>query len=268
MELKELQLSELKILSEFKRICEENNLTYFLQAGTLLGAVRHGGFIPWDDDIDVSMPRSDYDRLALLCREKLGRGFFFQDSSTDPCFPYCFSKIRRMGTEVYEEHLKNVRIHKGHYIDIFPLDVCPRNEFLARLYFKSVTMVISAYMAKVNPDFVCGYRKKTARLMWRLLKRLSVEKLGRLRDRIAILPSAFGSSGRLCTVGGIHGYPAETYESEWFSNTVRMTFENMSFSAPSGWNEILTHMYGDYMTPVDTEHREGHFVKMKEEDRE
>ena len=260
-ERRELQLSELDILIEFRRICEENGLRYYLQAGTLLGAVRHGGFIPWDDDIDVSMPRKDYDIFSSLCPGKLGKDYFFQNSCTDPNFPYYFSKIRKNGTEVYEEHLKNVRIHKGQYIDIFPLDVCPRGDRVARFYFKAVTMVICAYMAKVNPDFVCEYRKPAARLMLSVLRCFPLGMLRQLRKLIVALPRRLGSSGRLCTVGGVHGYPAETYEAEWFSDTVQMSFENTLFTAPSGWNRILKHMYGDYMTPEREDERHGHFQK-------
>lgn len=260
-ELRELQLSELGILFEFKKLCEQQGLTYYLTAGTLLGAVRHGGFIPWDDDIDIAMPRRDYDRLSELCREKLGREFFFQDSFTDNNFPYYFSKIRRNGTEVYEEHLKNVKIHKGQYVDIFPLDICPRNDALARLYFKLVTMVICAYMAKVNPDFVCGYRNPLARLMLKLLMRLPTDKIRSLRGWTVNIPARFGCKGRLCTVGGTHGYPAETYEAEWFSGTEQMTFENISFNVPSGWDRILHHMYGDYMIPAEEKDRRGHFCQ-------
>ena len=108
-------------------------------------------------------------------------------------------------------------MHKGQYIDIFPLDICPENGAPAKLYFKLVTMVTCAYMAKVNPDFVCGYKKPPARLMLKILICLPIEKLRSLRGRIIDLPARLGCSGRLCTVGGAHGYPAETYKAEWFS---------------------------------------------------
>ena len=267
-ELRKLQLSELNILIEFKRLCEKYALTYYLTAGTLLGAVRHKGFIPWDDDIDIAMPRRDYDRLSALCSEDLDGKYFFQDSFTDKNFPYCFSKIRRNGTEVYEEHLKNVKIHKGQYIDIFPLDVCPRNDTLARSYFKLVTMVICAYMAKVNPDFVCGYRNPFARAALRLLTCLPIGGIRSLRGWVVDLPARIGCKGRLCTVGGAHGCPAETYEAEWFSGTEQMTFENISFNVPSGWDRILSHMYGDYMTLPDRTGRAGHFANRESRENE
>ena len=82
--LRQLQLSELEILKEFVRICEKHHLKYVLTGGTLLGAVRHGGFIPWDDDIDVAMLRADYDRFAQLCKDELGPKFFYQSPATDP----------------------------------------------------------------------------------------------------------------------------------------------------------------------------------------
>ena len=82
--LRQLQLVELEILNEFVRICDEYKLQYFLVGGTLLGAVRHQGFIPWDDDIDVAMPRQDYDSFAEICAKELKRQYFYQSADTDP----------------------------------------------------------------------------------------------------------------------------------------------------------------------------------------
>ena len=259
MELRELQLSELEILREYIRICDDNGLRYFIQAGTLLGAVRHEGFIPWDDDIDLSMPREDYDRLAQLCQKELDSRFFFQNSYSDSNFPFCFSKIRKNGTEVYEESMKNVKMHKGRFIDIFPLDVCPQNEAMARMYFRLVTLTTNAYMAKVDPDFVNPYKNHLTHLMLRVMAHLSIPQIRSLRTWIVKLPMHFKCKGRLCTVGGAHGYPTETYDEEWFSGTEQMAFEDMRLNVPSGWNMILRHMYGDYMKPVAQENRQGHF---------
>ena len=95
MDLRDIQLEELNILREFCRVCEALNLRYYLTAGTLLGAVRHRGFIPWDDDIDIAMPREDYDRLSRHWREVLSPGYTYQDYRSEPNFPYYFAKVRK-----------------------------------------------------------------------------------------------------------------------------------------------------------------------------
>ena len=93
-ELRALQLDEVTVLDELDRICKKHGLRYYLTAGTLLGAVRHGGFIPWDDDIDVAMPREDYDRLYRICKTELRDGFFFQCEKTERLHTFFFAKIR------------------------------------------------------------------------------------------------------------------------------------------------------------------------------
>ena len=141
------QISELEILMEFKRICSSNNLQYYLTAGTLLGAVRHQGFIPWDDDIDIAMPRKDFKKFGELCRCQLKKDFYYQDCRTEPDYPYYFAKLRKEGTEVCEPCLEAVNIRKGHYIDIFPLDRCPNSSVAAQLFFKLIALFTAALQA-------------------------------------------------------------------------------------------------------------------------
>lgn len=263
-ELRELQLSELEILKVFKSLCEKYHLKYYLTAGTLLGAVRHGGFIPWDDDIDVAMPRDDYDRFAAICKTDLPNIFFYQSTETDPNFPYFFSKIRRNGTEVYEPHLDKVDIHKGHYIDIFPMDICPRNNILAILYFKINELLTCAYVGQIDSAFTCGYVKKYMRFLYSFFSKFSLDFLRRMRNNLALLPGKIRNTGRLCTVGGAHGYPVETYSSEWYSESVLMRFENEEYSVPKYWAEVLQNMYGNYMELPDEKSRKGHFEVINE----
>ena len=167
-----LQLEELKIWQDFHCFCEKNNLTYYFTAGSLLGAVRHKGFIPWDDDIDIAMPRKDYDRTADLWAKEPIAGYCFQNSFTEPNFPYYFSKIRKHGTEVYEPFFSKINMHKGIYIDIFPLDPCPSIESLAKLYFKAMEVITSAISSQVNPDFSCGYRKWYMLFLYHIFRRI------------------------------------------------------------------------------------------------
>ena len=256
-ELRQLQLSELEILIVFKRICEENHLRYYLHAGTLLGAVRHQGFIPWDDDIDVCMPRDDYDRLASI---SLPKGYYYQDSFCEPNFPFFFAKIRKEDTTVFEPYLENLQIRKGQYIDVFPLDVCPEGDTLGYYYFKVVGHFNSVYMGRVNSSFICGYKKSYMKWLYAHMVFWPIERIRRLRQSISLLPAKICSGKRVCSVGGVHGYPAEAFQTSWYNKTVFISFEGEEFPAPGEWDAVLTNMYGDYLTPPDEEDRNGHFA--------
>lgn len=258
-ELRSLQLSELEILQMFKQLCESNHLRFYITAGTLLGAVRHQGFIPWDDDIDVVMPRKDYDKLRDICKSELPSDYYFQDSFTEENFPYFFSKIRKCGTEVYEPCLDKVNIRKGIYIDILPLDACPKRDKSAYIFFKFIGLFSSVYMGKVNADFVCGYTKKYIRFLYSILVKLPLTTIRSMRENAVRFCGKFCDWKRLCTVGGAHGYPAETYDAAWFDGEMALPFEGHLFPVPVGWDQLLKNMYGNYMQSPDEENRKGHF---------
>ncbi len=119
----------LEIVSEVKRICKKNGIKYSMIAGTLLGAVRHHGFIPWDDDLDIGMLRRDYERFLQVARKELCRQYFLQTWETDKNFVLPFAKIRKNGTKLVEKNSADVKMHQGIYIDIFPFDNLPRKAF-------------------------------------------------------------------------------------------------------------------------------------------
>lgn len=261
MEHRELQIQELEILLEFQRICQRHGLRYFLTAGTLLGAVRHSGFIPWDDDIDIAMPREDFERLPVVCRTELDLQYFFQDYTTEPNFPYYFAKIRKNGTEVYEAGLDDIEMHKGVYIDIFPLDICPDRAWKAVLFFKGVELLNCALLSKVSKRFLCGYRKWYMRTAYHTLRHLPKGALFALREWLRKAMAVGASGKRLCTVSGRHGYPRETYQVQWFERAQELYFEGRTFPVPGGWDELLCSMYGDYMTIPPEEEQERHFTE-------
>lgn len=255
-----LQLDELTVLEELDRICKKHGLRYFLTAGTLLGAVRHKGFIPWDDDIDVAMPREDYDRLAKLCEREgeLAEGFFYQSEKTERLHTFFFAKIRKDGTEVTEHLLEGVDIHNGCYVDIFPLDKCPKIPALAKLYFKTIQMLNCAIISKVSADFKDEYKPFT-RFVFKCVRLLPFGALRALRRFVRWFYSVFSTGKLWCTVAGSHGFPRESYLPGWFGGEVMLEFEGKEYPAPIGYKELLTNMYGDYMTPPAEDDRGGHF---------
>jgi len=257
--LRQLQLEEKKILQDFQQLCNNHGLIFYISAGTLLGSVRHGGFIPWDDDIDVIMPRKDFDQLSAIFADSPLKNYFFQTRNTDPGYPYFFAKLRKNGTHVEEPSLRETSMHKGIYIDIFPLDICPRSDWGGRLYFKWVEQLQCAVMANVNPGFSCGYTKKYMVALHKSLTLLPTYWIDRLWHMTRYVLKTFCRGTRLSTACASHGYPYETYDSGWFSSVVQMRFEDTFLPAPAGWHELLTNMYGNYMAPPPEEERQGHF---------
>ena len=140
-ELKKLQNIEFEILLEFDRICKKHNIMYQLFAGTLLGAIRHRGFIPWDDDIDVCLLRKDYNVFIDVCRTELDSKYFLQTYETDKHSIWQFAKIRKNNTLFLEDAVSECDIHHGIFIDIFPFDNVFPNTFTGRLQRKILNLM-------------------------------------------------------------------------------------------------------------------------------
>lgn len=262
-DLADLKAKELDILVKFDRMCKENNLRYFITAGTLLGAVRHKGFIPWDDDIDVVMLRKDFKKLNGVCKKALPEGLFLQDKKNDKGYPFHFDKIRLDNTEVIDPFLEGVNMHKGIYIDVFPVDKCPTNDKLAQFMFKWVSTTSYALIAKQNKDFDFDYTKKSARMLYHFMIKMPRGFVIAMRDFVVGIFNVFCSGKKLCTVSGAHGFPRETYKSEWFEEKIMLPFESGEYPAPKGYDSLLTNMYGDYMKPPEENEKNGHFTSVE-----
>lgn len=129
--LRRLQHTELELLREVDRICRKNHIHYNIIAGTLLGAVRHGGFIPWDDDADVAMMRQDYEKFCKVCVTDLDmEKFYFQDQKNTKGYRWGYGKLRRKDTLFLREYQEHMPYGQGVFIDIFPLDYVPENYVL------------------------------------------------------------------------------------------------------------------------------------------
>ena len=156
-ELKELQEVAKQIVSEIHRVCKELGIGYFVCGGTMLGYLRHGGFIPWDDDIDVGMLREDYERFkaeapAIINSDK----FFLQTRASDPKIPYLFSKVRMNGTSYITEYNKYRDFHKGICVDIFPFDAVPNDTKELRSFKKKVRKIEAKHNKTVNRQYPKG----------------------------------------------------------------------------------------------------------------
>lgn len=130
--LRKLQLAELEILKDIDRVCRDNAIPYFLDSGTLLGAVRHKGFIPWDDDVDLGMLRPDYERFLQVAPQALGEGYEVSDPHLCPEFAGMFAKVWKRGTKFFTEETIEAHIPQGIFVDIFPYDPLHSDAALAK----------------------------------------------------------------------------------------------------------------------------------------
>ena len=248
--LKKLQKTELEILLEVDRICKDNNITYQLHAGTLLGAVRHKGFIPWDDDIDILMPIKDYNKFCKVCRSNLNEDYFLQTILTDK-FNHFFAKVRKNGTQMVEEGLCNLK-SQGIWIDIFPLVKVDKSTSWLSKHNKRLHS-LRRFLKKVNstaPLKQLTIDKKLLRLM---PKRL-IHAVAGIYSRLL-----FHNNKRYdacCCLDGGDCFQSR-FPSDLFDETCEVEFEGHLFPAPKQYDKYLTMAYGDYMTPPPPEKRNG-----------
>lgn len=254
--LPKLHNCQLIIANEIKRLCDKHNIKYFIVAGTLLGAVRHGGFIPWDDDMDIGMLREDYEKFISVAKAELGEDFFLQTTETDANYGLPFAKILLNGT-VLVEATAGSNAKKGIFVDIFPFDISPEEENLKNQHDKKTYLYKRLLLAKLNYN-VCAKNDYVKRLIYFVLKIMasfySHDKLYKKLDE-EITKYNSKSSSKIVNIGGAYGYTKETIEKDWVRETVEIPFENMTISAPVDYIKYLEKFYGDYMTPPPEDKR-------------
>lgn len=256
--LPKLHSCEMIIAKEIKRICEENGIKYFIIAGTLLGAVRHKGFIPWDDDMDIGMLREDYERFLQIAKKDLSGQFFLQTTETDSAYGLNFAKIMLKNTVVSEGTAANSAAN-GIFIDVFPFDAVPESEKEEAKHKKRTYFLRRLLLAKQNYN-VCGKKEYVKRLVYMGLKIISAfysrEKLCKKLDCECERYNATSKTPeRIVNIGGAYGYNKETILRRWVDSTVELPFEDFTIAAPVGYIEYLEYFYGDYMTPPPEDKR-------------
>lgn len=244
--LRALQLTQLEILKVFDKFCREHDLKYSLYAGSLLGAVRHQGFIPWDDDLDVCMDRADYDRFLELWQRGPVEGYVLQNKENSKYFDQSFTKLRKDHTTFLQDEWEIGNHHTGIFLDIFPIDRMPGGRW-NRTVFKARCMVYQLLTREFVPKkgnalvrfgssviLKCIPAAKRPRLRRELLKNITKYNEDPTLERIFIE-----------TVGSLR----KTYAPDLADRFVKLPFEDGEFWCFEGWHEHLKTMFGDYMTP-------------------
>ncbi len=244
-EIREHQECIYRILEEFDRICRENDIPYQLFAGSLLGAVRHSDFIPWDDDLDVIMLRKDYERFLETAPQALDCDRFFLQKEYSEHWPMFFSKLRMNGTACIEKfHPKDPKQHQGIYIDIFPCDNASDNAFVRKLQFAASKIVITKCLHRRGYD--------TDSRMKKIAMAVSVFLPAKPFIRLARLDRASASGYVHSCFGASHSYGKSFYKREWLTESVPHAFRTGMYPVSEHYDELLTCLYGDYhQIPAD-----------------
>ena len=261
----ELHQYNLAALKAFASFCEEHNLKWYAIGGTLLGAVRHKGFIPWDDDVDVAMPRADYDKLVSLAKE-FPKPFVLEEYRYNKEFQSYFAKLRSEEIELLETVTEEKDKRRGYLVDIMPLDGTPNNTFLRKIYFARVMLL----------RFLCGAANVhtgilTSRPKWeqivlkmcrglRLYKIVTVEKVYRQMDKV-FRKQQVETASYIGTIMGAYK-TREIVPAGYFGlkeKPVYLDFEDMKVRAPKQYEPYLTHMYGEYKNLPPEDQRKAHY---------
>lgn len=238
------------ILKRIDSICRNNNLTYYLYAGSLLGAVRHGGFIPWDDDLDIAMPRDDYNKLAeIINTDSDDLCFISYNYNDDTIYP--FGKVCDTSTCMIEKNFRPV-LNYGAFVDVFPLDFVSNNPLLRNLecfYYSTFNRII-AHSSRIGFDKSGSFFRDSARTVsYYLCRHMNTFKL------ISVFDRQLRSMHKQET--DYIGLPwFVVYPSRFFSDTCDVTFEGLNVMAPKDYDGVLAYAYGDYMTLPPVEQRQ------------
>lgn len=254
--LNKVQKIQLEMAKEIKRVCEENDIRYFLYRGTFLGAVRHKGVIPWDDDMDFGMLRPDYEKFCRIAPEKLGKAYFFQNWHTDENYALPLGKVRKRGTVFVEAKSARLR-ENGIYIDIYPLDFAPEGDTERR---KLAGKLLHLFRMKLMKS---GYTpwKEEDRTVWK-------KRIGYLAYQLAALPFSHKALIRKYeelvravpesnTIYEQSALPVVYYfDRDWCEKLAEYPYEDTTFTGPENYDAFLSCLYGDYMTLPPEDKRE------------
>lgn len=255
-DLRKMQLIQLEMLIEVDRICKKNSIKYSIIAGTLLGAVRHKGYIPWDDDADVALLRPEYERFYKACETDLDHSrFYFQNHSNTPEYRWGYGKIRRKGTEFIRKGQEHMPYESGVFIDIFPLDNVPNNTMIRKIHNFSCTVVRKLLWSKVGAksdsnkfmralySVLAIIPKDFIFFLYTLLKKTSNKRKTKL-VRILTFPTPDN---------GYYGYYRR-----WYEELDSFEFEGYQFPGPKEYDEYLSFKFGNYHEPPPLNQRQGH----------
>lgn len=243
-ELKGLHEVLLELLVEFDRICKKNNIIYSIDGGTLLGAIRHEGFVPWDDDADVIMVRSQYEKFRKVCAMDLNaEKFYFQDMRNTRGYRWGYGKLRRKGTKCVRLNQEHMPYHQGIYLDIFVCDNVPEN-YPLRCIFNFVSYIYrKIFWSEVGKIENTRLKKMLYTILSLIPERRLKKSYFRFIKKFCRRHSKWVKCITFPARNSIYGF-----KREWYEDVIDVRFENVILKGSRKYDEYLKFMYGNYMT--------------------
>lgn len=256
--LKDVQL---EIMIEIDRLCTKHNIRYYLAYGTLIGAIRHNGFIPWDDDIDIMMPYDDMIKFAKICESELDERFFYQSPESEQEYGLTINRVRRNNSLLLEPTLMGKKVHQGIMVDIYPLFGAETTKFKRKmqvvnamrraLYMLDEPVKNHGSIMKLGSSFLL--KTKTLKHKKKIAKRLTDKMVKKSFDNSEFVTVLDSGIKEMST----------TYKKEWFGNGIRHKFEDYEFIVPCDSDSVLRTYFGDYMQLPPVEERKYHHEYLK-----
>lgn len=272
-EMKKIWAVELDLLNEFARVCDDFHLTWFAHAGTMLGAVRHHGFIPWDDDIDVMMLRKDYERFCSIAPRAFHHPYFFQNDETDPFFCRNFSRLRNSETTAIQTWEKDYfyPFNQGIFIDIFPIDNVSDNDDLLRSEIKIMESLANTgwqYRNMVHfyhPKKGKGIAKRASyflkHIWFKYFDKVGGDYHSFLKEHLQLAKSHELEDTKRVGEMIIPPLGRHIWKKEWLDEFVFMPFEMIRIPVPLNYEECLSVSYGkNWRTPISQGNYHGHVI--------
>lgn len=252
-----LQNIILSIAIDLKKICDKHDIPYFIIGGTQLGAVRHGGFIPWDDDFDLGMKRNDYNRFLKACETDLDKNkYFIQTEDTEEYYAFSFGKIQLKGTEFTEKFSKNVPIKHGIFVDVFPYDNIPDGK-LQRIFFLFKNHILKTFLwIKCGYGEECHKKKTYYKLVKVFAFFISKDRLKKMRLKLVQKYNSIETKQSFTS-----DYPREHLMNVWFNSPADYKFETEKFQGFREVDKYLKNLYGNYMEIPPVDKRKTHTIE-------
>ena len=240
--LRRLQLTQVEILDEIVRICDSNNLRYCLIGGTLLGAIRHKGFIPWDDDLDIAMPRKDYDEFNRICiGGGLNEKYYVHNIISDENYWLIFAKIRKKNTLYDEENISHLNVNKEIFVDVFPLDETKseNNKWRTKIIKHLSNQIYIKRGLKIQ-------QYKKSKILARLLMPYSIKQL--TNWQIKLMTKENKKLGKYyINYGSNYNTVSQTILKTKYEPFKKAEFEGKLYNIPNDADYVLRRVYNDYM---------------------
>lgn len=248
---RELQLVQVKILDEIHKVCVKNNLTYYMWGGTALGAIRHKGFIPWDVDIDVIMPRSDYDKFIEIANKDLDSRYECQTYKNQKHFtsPHILVTLKNSSITFPSDLINKTICRSGIYVDILPLDQVSTDKNERKKHERDIRIIKKIKYYKSARVFSSN-NKLEIFIKWiirNILSLISWQTLNQMQQKVCMRFNNLSDTGLVCSTCSHYKYDKVCMPRKIFGTPKLYDFEGRQYYGPEHITDCLTHLYGDYM---------------------